>query len=66
MQRPQDETRFTIRSKGKVVYQGTYALDEDALKICDNADDVSKARPGAFVTAAGSGEALINVKRVKR
>ncbi len=87
--------RFTIRSKGKVIYQGTYTTDPsakpatidfkntagemkgktwlgiyetdgDALKICDNADDVSKGRPRAFVTAAGSGQVLIDFKRVKR
>ena len=87
--------RFTIRSKGKVVYQGTYTtdpstkpasidfkntaggmkgkawlgiyeLDGDALKICDNADDVAKGRPAAFVTEARSGQVLVNFKRVKR
>ena len=87
--------RFTIRSKGKVVYQGTYTtdpstkpasidfkntagemkgktwlgiyeLDGDVLKICDNADDVAKGRPSAFVTEASSGQVLVNFKRVKR
>jgi len=86
--------RFTIRSKGKVVYQGTYTtdpsakpatidfkntagemkgkrwlgiyeMDGDTLKICDNADDVSKGRLGALVTTAGSGQILITFKRVK-
>jgi uncharacterized protein (TIGR03067 family) len=87
--------RFTIRSKEKVLYQGTYTTDPsakpatidfrntagemkgktwlgiyerngDALKICDNADDVAKGRPGAFVTAPGSGQVLITFKQVKR
>jgi uncharacterized protein (TIGR03067 family) len=87
--------RFTIRSKGKVIYQGTYIADSsarpatidfrntagemkgktwlgiyelegDTLKICDNADDVARGRPAAFVTDAGSGQVLISFKRVKR
>jgi len=87
--------RFTIRSKGKVVYQGTYTtdpskkpasidfkntagemkgktwlgiyeLDGDVLKICDNADDVAKERPSAFVTETRSGQVLVNFKRAKR
>jgi uncharacterized protein (TIGR03067 family) len=87
--------RFTTRSKGKVIYQGTYTTDPsakpatidfkntagemkgktwlgiyetdgDTLKICDNAYDVAKGRPGAFVSAAGSGQVLISFRRVKR
>jgi uncharacterized protein (TIGR03067 family) len=87
--------RFTIRSKGKVIYQGTYVIDpsakpatidfrntagemkgmtwlgiyemeEDVLRICDNADDVAKGRPGAFMAGAGSGHVLISFRRMKR
>jgi uncharacterized protein (TIGR03067 family) len=87
--------RFTIRSKGKAIYQGTYTIDPsakptaidfrntagemkgktwlgiyelegDVLKICDNAGDVAKGRPAAFVTAAGSGHVLISFRRAKR
>ena len=45
---------------------GTYELDGDALKICDNADDVAKGLPAGFVTEAGSGQVLANFERVKR
>ena len=87
--------RFTIRSKGKVIYQGTYIIDPsakpatidfrnaagemkgktwlgiyemegDVLRICDNADDVAKGRPAAFVAGAGSGHVLISFRRMKR
>ena len=87
--------RFTIRSKGKVIYQGTYTIDPsakpatidfrntagemkgktwlgiyemegEALRICDNADEVAKGRPEAFVTGASSGRVLISLRRVKR
>lgn len=58
---------FVIGEVGYSVHAENNAPgDEDALKICDNADDVSKARPGAFVTGAGSGQVLITFKRVKR
>jgi len=84
--------RFTIRSKGKIVYQGTFRLDSskipatidftntrgeakgrvwqgiyllegDGLKICDNADDLSKGRPAAFATEPGSGRVLVVFRR---
>ena len=84
--------RFTIRSKGKLRYQGTfrvdpskspatidftntrgeatgkvwqgiYLLDGDSLKICDNADDVSKGRPAAFAAEPGSGRVLVVFRR---
>ncbi|HEX6774404.1 MAG TPA: TIGR03067 domain-containing protein [Methylomirabilota bacterium] len=87
--------RFTIRSKGKVIYQGTYIIDPcakpatidfrntagemkgktwlgiyemegDVLRICDNADDVAKGRPAAFVAGAGSGHILISFRGMKR
>ena len=87
--------RFTIRSKGKVVYQGTYIIDPsakpatidfrntagemkgktwlgiyemkgDVLRICDNADDVARGRPAAFVAGADSGHVLISFRRMKR
>jgi uncharacterized protein (TIGR03067 family) len=84
--------RFTIRSKGKLLYQGTfrigpskspatidftntigeakgkiwlgiYLLEGDSLKICDNADDVSRGRPAAFATEPGSGRVLVIFRR---
>ena len=84
--------RFTIRSKGKLLYQGAfrvdpsskpatidftharggakgktwlgiYRLEGEALKICDNADDLAKGRPAAFSTEAGSGRVLLSFKR---
>jgi uncharacterized protein (TIGR03067 family) len=84
--------RFTIRSKDKLLYQGTlrvdpsnspatidftntrgeatgkvwqgiYLLDGDSLKICDNADDVSKGRPAAFATEPASGRVLVVFRR---
>jgi uncharacterized protein (TIGR03067 family) len=87
--------RFTITSKGKMIYQGTYTIDSsqkpatidfkntagqmkgrtwlgiyqlagERLKICDNADDVSRARPTAFVTERGSGQVLVDFNRSKR
>jgi uncharacterized protein (TIGR03067 family) len=85
--------RFTIRSKGKLRYQGTfridpskspatidfthtrgeakgkvwqgiYLLEGDGLKICDNADDLSKGRPAAFATEPRSGRVLVVFRRV--
>ena len=47
-------------------WRGIYELNGDALKICDNGDDVAKGRPVAFVTEARSGQVLVNFKRVKR
>jgi uncharacterized protein (TIGR03067 family) len=87
--------RFTIRSKGKLLYQGTfrvdpskkpaaidfthtrgeakgkswlgiYLLEGDVLKICDNADDLAKGRPGALTTEPGSGRVLVTFKREGR
>jgi uncharacterized protein (TIGR03067 family) len=87
--------RFTIRSKGKPLYEGTfrtdpskkpptidfrhtkgeakgktwlgiYLLQKDVLKICDNADDVTKGRPPALSTAPGTGQVLLTFKRERR
>jgi uncharacterized protein (TIGR03067 family) len=87
--------RFTIRSKCKLLYQGTfrvdpsrkpstidfthargeaegkawlgiYLLEGDVLKICDNADDLAKGRPGALTTEPGSGRVLVTFKRERR
>jgi len=84
--------RFSIRSKGKLLYRGTfrvdparkpatidfthtkgelkgktwlgiYLLERDALKICDNADDLAQGRPAAWTTAPGSGRVVVNFKR---
>jgi len=84
--------RFTVRSQGGVVYQGTYRIDTsqkpatidfkhtagkakgqmwrgiyemdgDTLRICDNAEDVSKPRPTAFVSEPGL--VLLDFKRAK-
>ena len=87
--------RFTIRSKGEPLYEGTfrtgpskkpatidfqhakgeakgktwlgiYLLQKDLLKICDNADDVTKGRPVALSTEPGSGQVLLTFKREGR
>ena len=48
--------------KGKA-WKGIYARDGDTLRICDNAPDVNKGRPGAFEARRGSGHVLITFKR---
>jgi uncharacterized protein (TIGR03067 family) len=55
-----DMTVRTGRNKGKT-YAGIYALEGDGLKICFAKGD----RPAAFATRAGSGTALIVLKRAK-
>lgn len=45
---------------------GIYLLEGDALKICDNADDLAKGRPAALATAPGSGQVLLSFKREGR
>jgi uncharacterized protein (TIGR03067 family) len=86
------DDRFTIRSRGKLRYGGTFRIDlsrnpatidfthtrgeakgkvwqgiylqqGDGMKICDNADDVSKGRPAAFATEPGSGRVLVIFRR---
>lgn len=44
----------------------TYVLEADALKTHDNADDLGKRRPAAFVTESSSGRVPVNVKREGR
>ena len=51
--------------KGKT-WLGIYEFAGDTLRICDNADDVARGRPAAFVSDAGSGRVLISFRRVKR
>ena len=87
--------RFSIRSKGRLLHQGTYRIDPsrepaaidfthtrggskgkiwqgiyllqgDALKVCDNADNLAKGRPAAFTTEPGSGRVLVIFKREGR
>lgn len=87
--------RFTVRSKGRLIYQGTFVVDPskkpatidftntrgeargkrwqgvyllggNTLKICDNADDLSRGRPAALSTEPGSGQVLLNFRREGR
>ena len=51
--------------KGKT-WLGIYEMEGDVLRICDNADDLARGRPPAFVTGTGSGRVLISFRRVKR
>lgn len=48
--------------KGKT-WKGIYRLEGDALKICDNAPDMTRPRPAQFSAAAGSGYICIVFKR---
>lgn len=48
--------------KGKV-WKGIYALDDKALKICDNGPDPAKDRPTGFTAKEGSGHIVIVFKR---
>jgi uncharacterized protein (TIGR03067 family) len=57
-----DFTNTAGEAKGKV-WLGVYLLQGDALKICDNADDVAKGRPAALSTAPGTGQVLLTFKR---
>jgi uncharacterized protein (TIGR03067 family) len=50
--------------KGKT-WKGIYALEGDALRICDNAPNLDKDRPAAFEAKAGSGYVLIRFQRGK-
>jgi uncharacterized protein (TIGR03067 family) len=50
------------KAKGQT-WRGIYELDGDTLKICDNAADVSKPRPSAFVSEEG--QVLVDFKRAK-
>jgi hypothetical protein len=40
--------------KGKT-WLRIYEMEGDVLRICDNADDVAKGRPAAFVAGRGFG-----------
>src|SRR5687767_992648 len=50
--------------KGKT-WKGIYALDGDALTICDNAQNPDQDRPAAFEADSGSGYVLITFERAK-
>jgi uncharacterized protein (TIGR03067 family) len=50
--------------KGKT-WKGIYALDGDALTICDNAPNTDNDRPAVLEAPSGSGYVLITLKRAK-
>ena len=50
--------------KGKT-WKGIYGLDADTLRICDNAPNLDKGRPGAFEAKSGSGYVLVTFTRAK-
>jgi uncharacterized protein (TIGR03067 family) len=52
-------------AQGKT-WLGIYELAGDALKICDNAGDVTKPRPTALATQVGSGLDLLTFRRLKK
>lgn len=51
--------------KGKL-WKGIYALDGSTLRICDNAEDLGKPRPGAFAAQLHSGYVLITFARDRK
>jgi len=55
-----DHSEGSLRGKA---WKGIYALDGDTLIICDNAEDLDKARPAAFEAKSGSGYILVTFKR---
>jgi uncharacterized protein (TIGR03067 family) len=57
-----EHTEGTLKGK---TWKGIYALDGDMLAICDNAPNLAKGRPTAFVAKTGSGYVLIAFKRTK-
>lgn len=54
----------TKAEQGKM-WKGIYALDGDALTICDNAPNLDKDRPAAFEAKTGSGYVCITFARAK-
>ena len=50
--------------KGKA-WKGIYALNGDTLTICDNAENLKKARPTSFDAKSGSGYVLVTFGRAK-
>jgi uncharacterized protein (TIGR03067 family) len=60
-----DFTHTAGEAKGKV-WLGVYLLQRDVLKICDNADDLTKGRPAALSTGPGTGQVLLTFKRGRR
>jgi uncharacterized protein (TIGR03067 family) len=46
-------------------WKGIYALDGDALTICDNAPDLTKDRPTSFAAGPGSGYVLVTFARAR-
>lgn len=55
-------TQGKLKSK---TWKGIYALQGDALMICDNAPDLDRPRPAAFGAARASGYVSITFKRAK-
>jgi uncharacterized protein (TIGR03067 family) len=55
-----DHSEGVLRGKA---WKGIYAFDGDTLIICDNAEDLDKARPAAFEAKSGSGYILVTFKR---
>jgi uncharacterized protein (TIGR03067 family) len=51
-------------SKGNA-WKGIYALEEDTLRICDNAPDPTRDRPTRFDAKAGSGHVCIVFERTR-
>jgi uncharacterized protein (TIGR03067 family) len=45
------------------VWRGIYAVHGATLKVCDNAPDLDRSRPGAFAARRGSGYVLITFER---
>ena len=56
---------FAVTAPKKEEWKGIYVLDGVALKIVDNAPDMTKPRPTAFAAPAGSGLIFVAFVRVK-
>ena len=48
--------------KGKT-WKGIYALDDNTLTICDNAENLDAERPSTFDAKSGSGYILVTFTR---
>jgi uncharacterized protein (TIGR03067 family) len=55
----------TLGALNGKTWQGIYRLDGDTLTVCDNAADLTKARPTTFEAGRGSGHVLITFVRAK-
>jgi uncharacterized protein (TIGR03067 family) len=47
-------------------WKGIYVIDGEALKMCDNAPNLSRSRPTTFAAAAGSGYVSLTFKRLAK